>query len=232
MEEIIRVTGLKKHYTVGGSVVRALDGVDLSVRQGCSVCITGRSGSGKSTMLSMLAGLDSPTAGTVEILGQHLERMNEKQRTEFRRKYIGFVFQSYNLLPQYTTLENVALPLAIRGVPEKRRNQAAERMLVRVGLRDHIKHRPDQLSGGQQQRVGIARAIITRPPVVLADEPTGNLDTGTSEEILELLRSIFAQWGTTFLLVTHDAQMERYTDKTVRFCDGVIETRMEREVMG
>ena len=221
---VIRVSGLKKYYTVGGATVRALDGVDLQVGAGEFLCISGRSGSGKSTMLSMLAGLDSPTAGSVEVLGAHLERQSEEQRTRFRRKYIGFVFQNYNLMPQYTTLENVALPLAIRGVPEKKRNEIAQRVLARVGLRDHIQHRPSELSGGQQQRAGIARAIITRPPVVLADEPTGNLDTRTSEEIMELLCGIFREWGTAFLMVSHDPQMEHYMDRTVHFIDGRIYT--------
>lgn len=177
---IISTHGLKKYYFVGESTVKALDGVDMTVNKGESVCIAGRSGSGKSTMLNMLAGLELPTAGTVQIAGRRIERMNEKARIRFRRDDIGFVFQSYNLMPQYSALENVALPLAIRGAPLKLRNEIAEAMLVRVGLKEHIHHKPGELSGGQQQRVGIARAIITRPPIVLADEPTGNLDTGTS----------------------------------------------------
>ena len=161
---VIRVSGLKKYYTVGGATVRALDGVDLQVGAGEFLCISGRSGSGKSTMLSMLAGLDNPTAGSIEILGTHLERQSEEQRSQFRRKNIGFVFQNYNLMPQYTTLENVALPLAIRGVPEKKRNQAARWILSKVGLAEHVQHKPSELSGGQQQRAGIARAIITKLP--------------------------------------------------------------------
>ena len=225
---VIRVSGLKKYYTVGGATVRALDGVDLQVGAGEFLCISGRSGSGKSTMLSMLAGLDNPTAGSIEILGTHLERQSEEQRSQFRRKNIGFVFQSYNLMPQYTTLENVALPLAIRGVPEKKRNQAARWILSKVGLAEHVQHKPSELSGGQQQRAGIARAIITKPPIVLADEPTGNLDTRTSEEIMELLCGIFRNWGTTFLMVSHDPQMEQYTDRTIHFTDG----RIERENSG
>ena len=159
---IIRTVGLKKHYTVGGNTVRALDGVDMSVLQGEFVCVAGRSGSGKSTMLNMLAGLEPPTEGEIIVRGKHhLEAMDEEQRTRFRRRYIGFVFQSYNNLPQYTALENVALPLAIRGVPEDERNWLAWQALSRVGLRGHVDHRPAELSGGQQQRVSIARAIIT-----------------------------------------------------------------------
>ena len=219
---IISTHGLKKYYFVGESTVKALDGVDMTVNKGESVCIAGRSGSGKSTMLNMLAGLELPTSGTVQVASKRLESMNEKARIRFRRDDIGFVFQSYNLMPQYSALENVALPLAIRGAPLKLRNEIAEAMLVRVGLKEHIHHKPGELSGGQQQRVGIARAIITRPPIVLADEPTGNLDTGTSEETMELLTGLFRERGTTFILVSHDPGMRKYTDRTITFSDGRI----------
>ena len=226
---IISTHGLKKYYFVGESTVKALDGVDMTVNKGESVCIAGRSGSGKSTMLNMLAGLELPTAGTVQIAGRRIERMNEKARIRFRRDDIGFVFQSYNLMPQYTALENVALPLAIRGAPLKLRNEIAEAMLVRVGLKEHIHHKPGELSGGQQQRVGIARAVITRPPIVLADEPTGNLDTGTSEETMELLTGLFRERGTTFILVSHDPEMRKYTDRTITFSDGRISNTIAEE---
>ena len=222
---IIQTVGLKKYYTVGGNTVRALDGVDMSVLQGEFVCIAGRSGSGKSTLLNMLAGLEPPTKGEIIVRGKHhLETMDEELRTKFRRRYIGFVFQNYNNLPQYTALENVALPLAIRGVPEAERNWKARQALSRVGLREHVDHRPSELSGGQQQRVSIARAIITEPSIVLADEPTGNLDSRTGQEVMELLCEIFRERNTTFILSSHDPQMERYTDRTVRFDDGKIET--------
>ena len=222
---IIKTVGLKKYYTVGGNTVRALDGVDVSVLQGEFVCIAGRSGSGKSTLLNMLAGLEPPTKGEIIVRGKHhLEAMDEELRTKFRRRYIGFVFQNYNNLPQYTALENVALPLAIRGVPEAERNWKARQALSRVGLREHVDHRPSELSGGQQQRVSIARAIITEPSIVLADEPTGNLDSRTGEEVMELLCEIFRERNTTFILSSHDPQMERYTDRTVYFSDGKIET--------
>lgn len=226
---IISTHGLKKYYFVGESTVKALDGVDMTVNKGESVCIAGRSGSGKSTMLNMLAGLELPTAGTVQIAGRRIERMNEKARIRFRRDDIGFVFQSYNLMPQYSALENVALPLAIRGAPLKLRNEIAEAMLVRVGLKEHIHHKPGELSGGQQQRVGIARAVITRPPIVLADEPTGNLDTGTSEETMELLTGLFRERGTTFILVSHDPEMRKYTDRTITFSDGRISNTIAEE---
>ena len=226
---IISTHGLKKYYFVGESTVKALDGVDMTVNKGESVCIAGRSGSGKSTMLNMLAGLELPTAGTVQIAGRRIERMNEKARIRFRRDDIGFVFQSYNLMPQYSALENVALPLAIRGAPLKLRNEIAEAMLVRVGLKEHIHHKPGELSGGQQQRVGIARAVITRPPIVLADEPTGNLDTGTSEETMELLTGLFRERGTTFILVSHDPGMRKYTDRTITCSDGRISNTIAEE---
>ena len=222
---IIKTVGLKKYYTVGGNTVRALDGVDVSVLQGEFVCIAGRSGSGKSTLLNMLAGLEPPTKGEIIVRGKHhLEAMDEELRTKFRRRYIGFVFQNYNNLPQYTALENVALPLAIRGVPEAERNWKARQALSRVGLREHVDHRPSELSGGQQQRVSIARAIITEPSIVLADEPTGNLDSRTGQEVMELLCEIFRERNTTLVLSSHDPQMQCYTDRTVYFSDGKIET--------
>lgn len=226
---IISTHELKKYYTVGENTVKALDGVNITINKGEFICIAGRSGSGKSTMLNMLAGLELPTSGTVQVASKRLESMNEKARIRFRRDDIGFVFQSYNLMPQYTALENVALPLAIRGAPLKLRNEIAEAMLVRVGLKEHIHHKPGELSGGQQQRVGIARAVITRPPIVLADEPTGNLDTGTSEETMELLTGLFRERGTTFILVSHDPGMRKYTDRTITFSDGRISNTLAEE---
>ena len=226
---IISTHELKKYYTVGENTVKALDGVNITINKGEFICIAGRSGSGKSTLLNMLAGLELPTSGTVQVAGKRLESMNEKARIRFRRDDIGFVFQSYNLMPQYTALENVALPLAIRGAPLRLRNEMAEAMLVRVGLKEHIHHKPGELSGGQQQRVGIARAIITRPPIVLADEPTGNLDTGTSGETMELLTGLFRERGTTFILVSHDPGMRKYTDRTITFSDGRISNTLAEE---
>lgn len=218
--EIITVEGLRKYYTVGSNTVKALDGVDFQVHAGEFVCVMGRSGSGKSTLLNMLAGLESPTDGFLEIDGAPVGILSERERIRFRRKSIGFVFQSYNLMPQYTTLENVALPLAIRGVGKKVRDELAEEALLRVGLQESLRHKPSELSGGEQQRVGIARAIIARPPIVLADEPTGNLDTKTSAEVMELLTGLFREEKTTFLLVTHDPDMRRYMDRTICLRDG------------
>lgn len=220
---VIETKNVQKHYQIGSTQVRAVDGIDLAVREGEFICISGRSGSGKSTLLSLLAGLESPTGGEVILLDTHLEQMNEKERGRFRRKHIGFVFQAYNLLPQFNAWENVAVPLEIRGILlEERRKQALE-ALEMVGLLDHAEHRPTEMSGGQQQRISIARAIITRPDIVFADEPTGNLDTRTGTEIMNLLTDLFRRWGTTFLLVSHDDEMHRYTDREIRLQDGKID---------
>ena len=218
--QIITVADLKKYYTVGPNTVKALDGVSLDVKSGEFVGVMGRSGSGKSTLLNMMAGLESPTDGFLEIDGEPVGILSERKRIQFRRNSIGFVFQSYNLMPQYTTLENVALPLAIRGVSKRVRDELAEEALYRVGLQDNLRHRPSELSGGEQQRVGIARAIIAKPPIVLADEPTGNLDTKTSDEVMQLLTELFREEKTTFVLVTHDPEMRRYMDRTICLRDG------------
>ena len=214
--QIITVADLKKYYTVGPNTVKALDGVSLDVKSGEFVGVMGRSGSGKSTLLNMLAGLESPTDGFLEIDGEPVGILSERKRIQFRRNSIGFVFQSYNLMPQYTTLENVALPLAIRGVSKRVRDELAEEALYRVGLQDNLRHRPSELSGGEQQRVGIARAIIAKPPIVLADEPT----TKTSDEVMQLLTELFREEKTTFVLVTHDPEMRRYMDRTICLRDG------------
>ena len=198
---VIETINLQKHYQIGDNSVLAVDGIDLNVKEGEFVCISGRSGSGKSTLLSLLAGLESPTGGEVQLLGQHLEEMNEQERGRFRRAHIGFIFQAYNLLPQFNAWENVAVPLEIRGIPLQERKEKAMEALEMVGLTDHAEHRPTEMSGGQQQRISIARAIITRPDIVFADEPTGNLDTRTGTEIMNLLTDLFRRWGTTFLVV-------------------------------
>ncbi|MEI3191210.1 MAG: ABC transporter ATP-binding protein [Lachnospiraceae bacterium] len=226
---IIETNNLQKHYQVGEFQVPAVDGVNLNIREGEFVCISGRSGSGKSTLLSLLAGLESPTDGEVVILGKHLEQMNEQERGRFRRDHIGFIFQAYNLLPQFSSWENVAVPLEIRGIPLEQRREKAMEALEMVGLRDHAEHRPTELSGGQQQRISIARAIITRPGIVFADEPTGNLDSRTGTEVMSLLTDLFRRWGTTFLVVSHDEDMNRYTDREIRLKDGKIERIYLRE---
>ena len=219
---VIRLQDVRKEYIVGDSHIHALDGVSLTVSPGEFVCISGRSGSGKSTMLNMLAGLEKPTSGEIVILDKHIENMSESARIRFRRQYIGFVFQSYNLMPQYTAVENVELPLMLRGVGRKERRRQALAVMEQVGIVSHAEHKPSELSGGQQQRVGIARALITKPPIIFADELTGNLDTKTSAEIMDLLTGLFRESGTTFMLVSHDPDMSQYTDRTIHLLDGKI----------
>lgn len=219
---VIRLQDVRKEYVVGDSHIHALDGVSLTVSPGEFVCISGRSGSGKSTMLNMLAGLEKPTSGEIVILDKHIENMSESARIRFRRQYIGFVFQSYNLMPQYTAVENVELPLMLRGIGKRERRKQALAVMEQVGIVSHAEHKPSELSGGQQQRVGIARALITRPPIIFADELTGNLDTKTSAEIMDLLTGLFRSSGTTFMLVSHDPDMSRYTDRTIHLLDGKI----------
>ena len=219
---VIRLQDVRKEYIVGDSHIHALDGVSLTVSPGEFVCISGRSGSGKSTMLNMLAGLEKPTSGEIVILDKHIENMSESARIRFRRQYIGFVFQSYNLMPQYTAVENVELPLMLRGIGKRERRKQALAVMEQVGIVSHAEHKPSELSGGQQQRVGIARALITKPPIIFADELTGNLDTKTSAEIMDLLTGLFRSSGTTFMLVSHDPDMSRYTDRTIHLLDGNI----------
>lgn len=219
---VIRLQDVRKEYVVGDSHIHALDGVSLTVSPGEFVCISGRSGSGKSTMLNMLAGLEKPTSGEIVILDKHIENMSESVRIRFRRQYIGFVFQSYNLMPQYTAVENVELPLMLRGIGKRERRKQALAVMEQVGIVSHAEHKPSELSGGQQQRVGIARALITKPPIVFADELTGNLDTKTSAEIMDLLTGLFRESGTTFMLVSHDPDMSQYTDRTIHLLDGKI----------
>lgn len=219
---VIQLQDVRKEYVVGDSHIHALDGVSLTVTPGEFVCISGRSGSGKSTMLNMLAGLEKPTSGEIVILDKHIENMSESARIRFRRQYIGFVFQSYNLMPQYTAVENVELPLMLRGIGKRERRKQALAVMEQVGIVSHAEHKPSELSGGQQQRVGIARALITKPPIIFADELTGNLDTKTSAEIMDLLTGLFRSSGTTFMLVSHDPDMSRYTDRTIHLLDGKI----------
>ena len=224
MSVIMNTREVRKEYHVGDSVVRAVDGISLFVEEGEWVCIYGRSGSGKSTLLNLLAGLERPTSGEVILRGKHMERLGEQERIRFRREHIGFVFQSYNLLPQYSALENVAMPLALRGIEKRKRDKMAAEMLERVGLLEHAEHKPSELSGGQQQRIGIARAIITSPAIVFADEPTGNLDTRTGEEVMELLGNVFRERNTTFILVSHDPDMRKYARREIQIQDGKIQS--------
>jgi len=183
----------------------------------------GTSGSGKSTLLNLMAGLEKPTTGEILIKGKHVEKMNEKQLVLFRQKHIGFVFQSYNLLSTLTALENVELPLTFKGIPRAKRLKEATQMLELVGLKERLKHKPSQMSGGQQQRVGIARAFVGKPPIIFADEPTGNLDSRTTIEVMELITSIAKQNNQTLVLVTHEVEIAQYMNKIIYIRDGTIE---------
>lgn len=219
---VIHVTDLHKIYKVGTTQVRALNGVDFDVQEGEFCAIVGTSGSGKSTLLNMLAGLEKPTSGEIVIAGQHIEKMNEKQLVKFRRENVGFIFQSFNLLGTLNALENVALPLSFRGILKPIRLKRAMKMLRMVGLKEHAMHKPNQMSGGQQQRVGMARALVVNPKIMFADEPTGNLDSRTSKEMMNLMRHIVNEHKKTLVMVTHDNSLAAIADKVIRIVDGEI----------
>ena len=219
---IIEVKNLRKEYPVLDETVVALERVNLAIPQGQICCIYGESGSGKSTLLNQLAGVEKPTKGGVRITGVSISRLDERQLAEFRQKHLGFVFQSYNLLPNLNAIENVAMPLMFRGVPKRKRETIARAMLKRVGLGKRMNHYPTQMSGGQQQRVGIARAFVTRPQVVFADEPTGNLDSKTKTEVMDMICSFARDFNQTIVLVTHDDNMAQYADRIVTLLDGRI----------
>jgi putative ABC transport system ATP-binding protein len=219
---LIDMRNVKKVYHVGSVDVHALRGVDLQIMSGDICSIIGRSGSGKSTMLNVLAGLEKVSGGEIVIAGKHLERMTQGELILFRQKRVGFIFQSFNLMPYYTALENVALPLSFSGVPLSARLKRAKRMLDVVGLSTHMRHKPSELSGGQQQRVGIARALVTNPEIVFADEPTGNLDSSTSEEVMHVIIDILREQKKTLVMVTHDANIAAYGDKIIHLLDGKI----------
>ncbi|MDD3243723.1 MAG: ABC transporter ATP-binding protein [Eubacteriales bacterium] len=219
-DTIISARGLSKIYLVADTPVPALVDVDLDVKRGEFCCIVGTSGSGKSTLLYMLAGIETPTRGSITILGKRTDRMSEGQLVKFRRDNVGFVFQAFNLMPAMTAQQNVALPLSLKGVDRFERNLRAKRMLKAVGLEKHIRHRPMQMSGGQQQRVSIARALVTSPDIIFADEPTGNLDSHTGEEIIRLLSDEVRRHGKTLVMVTHDIEKAKYADQIVHIRDG------------
>lgn len=219
---VISVRDLYKIYTIGTNKVRALNGVSFDINRGEFVAIVGTSGSGKSTLLNMLAGLEKPTKGQIVIAGEHIETKNESGLVNFRQKHIGFIFQSYNLLPNLNAIENVALPLVFRGEDKQIRNRNAINILKQVGLDKHLKHRPTQMSGGQQQRVGIARALVVSPEIIFADEPTGNLDSNTSLEVMNLMQNIVRKKNQTIVMVTHDNHLATFADKIIRISDGKI----------
>ena len=222
MIEAITVKDLYKLYRVGDSIVRALDGVSFEIHKGEFCAIVGTSGSGKSTLLNMLAGLEKPTKGEIVISGSHIEKMKEDELVRFRREHVGFIFQSFHLIGTMNALENVALPLMFRGEPAKERLRKADRMLSLMGLDRHKKHMPNQMSGGQQQRVGVARALVSDPDIIFADEPTGNLDSHTSEEVMRLMRRVVQNQGKTLVMVTHDDHLAEYADRVFHIIDGKI----------
>ena len=219
---LIRTKNLSKYYAVGDETIKALDDVNLEIERGQIVAILGTSGSGKSTLLNMLAGLERPTKGEVQIGKFRIDELSEAQLTKFRQRYTGFIFQAYNLLPTLTALENVAFPLCFRGVDKQVREKKAFEMLKLVGIEKRYKHKPAEMSGGQQQRVGIARALVTDPSIIFADEPTGNLDSHTTQEVMELIRNIVDTRHNTVIMVTHDKSVAEYADIIVNISDGKV----------
>ena len=222
MDKVIEVKNLYKLYRVGNSVVRALNGVSFEVYPGEFCAIVGTSGSGKSTLLNMLAGLEKPTKGEVIVGGQHMENLNEDGLVKFRRENVGFIFQSFHLIGTMNALENVALPLSFRGEAKGSRLKKADKMLELVNLKKHKKHMPNQMSGGQQQRVGVARALVVNPQIIFADEPTGNLDSHTSAEVMELMRKVVKEQNKTLVMVTHDNHLATFADRIFHIIDGKI----------
>lgn len=222
---MIRTEQLTKHYLMGDTVVKALDGVTLHIRPHSFVSIIGPSGSGKSTLMNLLGCLDSPTSGTYILDGVEVSTLNDNRLAEIRNQKIGFIFQGFNLVPKLTALENVELPLIYSGLPGRKRREKAIEALHRVGLDDRIHHVPSELSGGQQQRVAIARALVTNPPVILADEPTGNLDSRSGQDIMQVFHELHRQ-GNTIVLITHDNQVAMQAQRIIRIFDGrIVEDR-------
>lgn len=223
MKTLISIDGLRKTYHIGTQQVHALDGLDLAIDVNEYVALMGPSGSGKSTLMNVLGCLDSPTAGSYHLNGENVAKLNEDALADIRNREIGFVFQTFNLLPRYSALENVALPLIYAGFSNRERLERAEEVLDMVGLQDRMVHRPNELSGGQRQRVAVARALVNRPSIILADEPTGNLDTATSMEIMNLFDEIQAA-GNTVILVTHEEDIAECAHRIVRLRDGKVES--------
>ena len=219
MPDLISLTNIKRHYDVGGEIVRALDGVDLKIQQNEYISIMGPSGSGKSTLMNMIGCLDTPTEGTYEFGGELVHEMDDDQLASIRNRKIGFVFQTFNLLPKATALRNVEVPLIYSNIPKDDRLEMANSALVSVGLGDRVDHKPNELSGGQRQRVAIARALVNDPSIILADEPTGNLDSKSGIEIMKILDQLHSK-GNTIILVTHEQQIARHANRIITIFDG------------
>jgi putative ABC transport system ATP-binding protein len=215
---------IRKVYHVGKEKIVALSRISLNIEQGEVCCVLGTSGSGKSTLLNIMAGLEKPSKGSISIAGVDVTNFSEKQWAMFRQKHIGFVFQSYNLLPTLTALENVAMPLVFKGMKKSERCKRAAQMLKAVHLSNRLLHKPTQMSGGQQQRVGIARAFVSRPKIIFADEPTGNLDSKTSREVMGIMVSMAKQYNETLIIVTHDKEIARYADRIITIHDGNVQS--------
>ena len=223
MHEVIRIENLTRHYTIGEETVRALNGINLIIKKNEYVALMGPSGSGKSTLMNIIGCLDTPTSGEYFLNGPNVAQLSDSELAAIRNKEIGFVFQTFNLLPRLTALQNVALPLVYAGIPEAERLKKAKEVLEQVGLGNRITHKPNELSGGQRQRVAVARALVNHPSIILADEPTGNLDTKTSEEIMQLF-DIIHQAGNTIVLVTHEEDIALRAKRVVRMRDGIVES--------
>jgi len=220
---LIKITNIKRDFALGNEIVYVLKGIDLEINKGEYVALMGPSGSGKSTLMNLLGCLDTPTSGTYILNGKDVSHMRDDELAEIRNKEIGFVFQTFNLLPRTTALDNVALPMIYAGHSKKERTERASEVLSQVNLSDRMDHQPNQLSGGQRQRVAIARALVNKPSIILADEPTGNLDSKTSLEIMKLFSEIHAS-GNTVILVTHEEEIAAYAHRVIRLRDGMIES--------
>ncbi len=220
---LIQISNIKRDFVLGNEIVYVLKGIDLQINKGEYVALMGPSGSGKSTLMNLLGCLDTPTSGSYILNGKDVSQMHDDELAEIRNKEIGFVFQTFNLLPRTTALDNVALPMVYAGFPKSERNKRATEVLTQVNLADRMDHQPNQLSGGQRQRVAIARALVNSPSIILADEPTGNLDSKTSIEIMKLFGDIHAQ-GNTVILVTHEEEIAAYAHRVIRLRDGMIES--------
>jgi len=228
MTDLISLKGIKRHYDVGGEIVRALDGVDLTIQQNEYISIMGPSGSGKSTLMNMIGCLDTPTEGVYEFEGELVHAMDDNQLASIRNRKIGFVFQTFNLLPKATALRNVEVPLIYANISRSERVEKAEKALNAVGLNDRMHHKPNELSGGQRQRVAIARALVNDPSILLADEPTGNLDSKSGVEIMKILDSLHDD-GNTIILVTHEEYIADHADRTIHLFDGKIKDDLKKE---
>lgn len=223
-EKVIEVKNVKKIYRMGSEKIHAVDDVSFDIYKGEFCCLLGTSGSGKSTLLNLMAGIEKLTNGQIIIKGKNIHKMSEKNLAKFRQKYLGFVFQSYNLMNSMTALENVEFPLVFKRIKPKRRKKLAKDMLVQVGLGSRLDHKPKEMSGGQQQRVGIARAFVAKPEIVFADEPTGNLDTKTAMEVMNLIKQMAKVSNQTIVMVTHDRRLAEYADKIIHILDGNIQS--------